>query len=181
MRKAAIGSVVLVPQVRDVDQRRQQLVFDFRHAIGPRNSLEGLLVEEIAELTLEIVEYRLVKNRYLKARRYDGVKAALAPVIGPLQASEVATQWLSQNTEDVAPQVGTTDVALDPDDVAACAMVVNLETVERLERLMAAAEARRALVFQQLERLRAGPLTHVVSATKDIEARACDDSEHRPR
>jgi hypothetical protein len=35
---------------------------------------------------------------------------------------------------------------------------------------MAAAEARRALVFQQLERLRAGALSRVVSTTKGIEA-----------
>jgi hypothetical protein len=134
-------------------------------AVAPAGVVEQLLVREVVDVTWDVARLRRYKVDLLATRAADGMEAVLRG-LGETSARGKARAWAAGTPTaiaDVNEQLAT--AGLGPDAVAASTFVAHLDEYERIEKMIGAAEARRAAILREIGRHRAALAARLREAT----------------
>jgi hypothetical protein len=135
--------------------------------VKPKDFLEEIWVRDVVDLSWEILRMRRPKASFLTAAKRDGLDALLGPVLGDMEANELATEWALRSREavkQVDKQLAVMGLTMDA--VVAQAFALKIDQIERIERLMMHAEARRNAALREVDRHRAS-LAHALRQASD--------------
>ena len=150
-----------------------ELLGRLRAALAPADVIEDVLVSDISNLVWEGQRWRRLRAALMQAARQEGLARLLTPLLdSSYRAREVANKWAARDTDAVAEVNSMLAAAgLTSEAVMAETLAARLDDIERLDRMIAATEARRAAALREIER------RHAVLAAK-FEARG---ARHRAR
>ena len=136
-------------------------------AIKPADIIEEIWIRDIVGLTWEALRLRRARAALLTANRYVGVKRVLWPMCG-LKAHDLSEQWARREGEAIAAvdrHLATAGLTMDA--VMAETMSVEIELVEKMDRMIASAEIRRNATLREIERRRSEFAARLRQTTQD--------------
>ena len=124
-------------------------------AVKPADILEEIWVRDIVDLAWEALRLRKLKANLMTATAYRGLSEILSPLV-ELGAWDLAEAWAARE-KDAIKEVDEllASAGLTMDAVMAQTLSNNLEVIERIDRMIASAEARRNASLRELDRHRA--------------------------
>jgi hypothetical protein len=124
-------------------------------AVTPADILENIWVRDFVDLTLEVFRLRRLTVNLMKANEYKGLSETLAPLVGRSQAETLAEGWAARKPEVVEEVTKTlTSAGLTTDSIVAQTFSLKLNDIERMQHMIALAEARRNATLQEIDRHR---------------------------
>jgi hypothetical protein len=127
-------------------------------ALKPNDFIETIFVQDVAESTWEALRMRRFKAHLLTSFMPGELAGVLEPIMyGERKlAIELAQQWAIRHAEGVK-EVNNllTSAKTTLEHVAARTLSANIDSVERIDRMIVNAEARRHAALHELERHRA--------------------------
>ena len=125
-------------------------------AVKPRDILEEIWVRDVVDLVWEGLRWRRLKSNLLAASTHAGLKKVLDPLCGYIEADRLAESW-ARNEAAGRKQVKQllASASLSMDAVMAQTLALKISDIERIDRLVMAAEARRDATLREIERHRA--------------------------
>jgi hypothetical protein len=129
-------------------------------AAQPRDAIEEFLIRDVIDLTWEILRLRRVKSGILKASMNTGVAGILESLGHGAQshvfyAEKLGKKWAAGD-KDARKEVegALAKAGLTIDEVVAKTLENKLDSFERLDRMLASAEARRNNALREIDRHR---------------------------
>jgi hypothetical protein len=129
-------------------------------AVRPRDFLDEIWVRDIVDLYWEMLRLRRLKAGLLNASMGDGLRAVLGS-LRSIGSSSLTTQTLVQGWINGSPdsrkkvEQSLAAAGFSMEVVAAAALSKNLDEFERVDRMIASAEARRNNALREIDRHRA--------------------------
>jgi hypothetical protein len=129
-------------------------------AVQPKDFLDEIWVRDIVDLSWETFRLRRLKAGLLNTGLGEGLVSVLASLRYPKQASladhTLVERWVNGDG-DARQKVGQrlTAGGFSMEEVVATALSKNLDDFERVDRMIASAEARRNNALRELDRQRA--------------------------
>jgi hypothetical protein len=140
-------------------------------AATPRDAIEEFLVRDVVDLTWEILRLRRVKAGLLRASLDRGVRCVLGSVGYPyVQRGTLTEEWAAgdkgarREVDAILKKAG-----LSIDEVTAQTLDSKLDSLERLDRMLASAEARRNNALREIDRHREALGGRVRRSIEEIE------------
>jgi hypothetical protein len=131
-------------------------------AVGPRDFLEEILVNDVVNLVWETLRLRRLRAALLQAAAPEGVDHILNQTI--------AIDWASRQPRVVAKGDAALYAAgLTMDVVMAQTLALKIDEFERIDRMGAGAEARRNSALREIDRHRAAALRQAADEVLDAE------------
>jgi hypothetical protein len=128
-----------------------------RAAVAPANVIEEIWARDVADLTWDVVRLRRLKAGLFRVGASDG----MAQILRGLEEYQIhgqtkARQWAARNPAAVA-AVNTqlSAAGLDMGDVTTGTFAARIDQFDRIERMLAAAEVRRAAALHAIDNRRA--------------------------
>jgi hypothetical protein len=152
-------------------------------ASRPRDAIEDLLIRDVIDLSWEVLRLRRVKSSILKASMADGIKKVLNDLGEGRGQHYGYTEALGQSwaagdksaRREVARVLKAAE--LGTDEVTAKTLERRLDSFERLDRMMASAEARRNNALREIDRHREALGAVTRQAIEEIEDADFQDVE----
>jgi hypothetical protein len=120
--------------------------------LQPSDVLEQIWIRDIVNLVWEVFRLRRLKASLMAAAAHEGMAQVLEPLV---DSKWTAKGWARRDNSAVRKvEVALGHAGLTMDAVAARTFSVRIGDFERIERMMAATEARRHAALQQLDRHR---------------------------
>ena len=145
-------------------------------AVGPLDFLEEIRVNNVVDLVWETQRLRQLKAALLQARMHLSVEKVLTPLMGEFgfsAAQDLAQRWAAREQEAIEEVAHCLEQAgLTLETVKAETLASNLDDFERIDRLIALAEARRDASFHEIDRHHTGlgaALRQVAQAADPVE------------
>jgi len=134
-----------------------QLAARIRAAVAPANIIEEIWARDVADLTWDVVRLRRLKAGLYTIGAGDGMAQLLGgleqyAITGKLKARDWAARKPAALAE-VNAQLST--AGLDMGDVATSTFAARIDQFDRIERMLAAAEVRRAAALHAIDNRRA--------------------------
>ena len=133
-----------------------QLAARIRAAVAPANIIEEIFARDVADLTWDVVRLRRLKAGLFTIGASDGMTQILCglekyPINGQLRARD----WAARKPAALA-EVNTqlSAAGLDMSDVATSTFAARIDQFDRIERMLAAAEVRRAAALHAIDNRR---------------------------
>jgi hypothetical protein len=147
----------------------------------PRDFIEELLTNDVIDLSWEILRLRRLKAGMLRGAAREGVRRTLTTidyspgVFGGRDRDGFAAKWAGGDAakHNELPKI-LARANLTMDDVMAEALSGCIDSFERLDRMLASAEARRNNALREIERHRAAFGAAVRQAVEEVQ-----DAEYR--
>ena len=177
-RVAGIAAAPLLPGEQEPDYAN--LVARIVAVAQPSDAIEDLLTRDVIDLTWEIFRLRRVKAGILKASINTGVERVLddlgyGPEISFDYTEKLAKKWAAGDKNARKEVQAALDKAgLTTDDVTAKTLESKLDSFERLDRMLASAEARRNNALREIDRHRealGGAVRHAIDEVQEAEFR----------
>ena len=145
-----------------------ELLARVQAAVGPKDVLEEFWVRDVVDLSWEAVRLRRMKANLVTAATYKALESVLAPIVDKDPADgfslvleetasrRLAAGWYRREEEtvrEVEEILRRADLSMDV--VAAMALSMSLDDIERIDRMVTNAEARRNAVLREVARHRA--------------------------
>jgi hypothetical protein len=151
--------------------------------VRPRDTLEMIWVRDVIDLTWEVRRFRRLKANLVAAVSHLGVKEFLAPRLGcGDQTSKMSERWALgyRDAKDMV-AVMLENARLDKDALTALTFDKKLESFERINLLIASAEARRNNAIREIDRHRAalGAALRAAEDAEDAEFKEVETSQNR--
>jgi hypothetical protein len=132
-----------------------ELLARISSTVRPADILEEIWTRDVADLVWEGFRLRRLKARFLTHCRRDGLSETLSRLLVG-SPNEIVKQWIARDRAAIE----TVDAALAAagltmEGVAAWSLMRRITDLERIERMLTAAEARRHLALRELDRHRA--------------------------
>jgi hypothetical protein len=179
-RVVAITPAPLLPGEKQADYA--ELALRMVKAALPRDAIEEFLVRDVVDLTWEILRLRRIKARLLKASLDAGVSQVLGSVgYTCQQRGELSQKWAAgdesarQKVDSILAKAG-----LAVGEVTAKTLDSKLDSFERLDRMLASAEARRNNALREIDRHRdalGGAARRSIEEVEDAEFRDVETGE----
>ena len=159
----------------------QNLLQRIRQAINPRDMIEQFWARDITDLLWEVLRYRRYKAKLLASSAHKGAQSVLEPILGPVVSESVSGDWFSGK----ASAIKTVDThlaraKLDREAIIAQTFSSEIDTIERLDRMLAAAELRLIAIVREMDRRRQIAVESVVSEIEDTDYEEVTDSPTGP-
>jgi hypothetical protein len=125
-------------------------------SVKPSDILEEIWVRDVVDLVWEALRLRRLKAKLLDVNAYKGLEQVLEPLSDFIQAQGLARTWACNNPdalEEVEKLLTSADLSMDA--VMAQTLALKLDQVERIDRMIMNAEARRNAVLREVYRHRA--------------------------
>ena len=145
-----------------------ELLARVRAAVAPKDFLEELWVRDVVDLSWEVFRLRRMKANVVTAATHKALAGVLAPIVDKncdyeiisvldeRPSQRLASGWYRRDEEVVREVEGLLRTAgLSMDVVAAVALTTSLGDIERVDRMVMTAEARRNAVLREVARHRA--------------------------
>ena len=148
-------------------------------AVKPADAIEAIWTKDVVDKIWEVNRLQRFKARLLEAGREQALETILRDALpmdpgdigaGYLDTPRVAAGWATGKTQDVK-QVGKflQRRGLDAETITATSLVRNLSEIERIERMIGSAEARRDAVLRDLERRRESIARRLRRVAEDVQ------------
>jgi hypothetical protein len=167
----AAASAPLSPLIQGERSARYHSLFaGVCETLGPTDVLEQLWIQDIVDLAWEVIRLRGLKADLMAAAAHQGMAQVLAPLVDAPR--QIAEGWARRN-ERVVPLVeaALAKAGLTMDAVTAATFAARIADLERIDRMMAAAEARRNAALRELDRHRSNLALRLRSVIEAVEAR----------
>lgn len=142
-------------------------------AVKPEDVFEHIWVRDITDLVWDVIRHRRMKFHLLQNGMPNAIRKILTNISGPSDDSAFITGWMAGNEDS---RKGLERIlnknGLTMDSVLAEALTIKLPDIERIDRLIASAEARRNMVLREISRHRdalASALARVSARIEDAE------------
>jgi hypothetical protein len=154
-------------------------------AVKPTDIFEEIWVGDIVDLVWEAVRLRRLKASLMTATAHKGLEQILKPLVGSLQEGGLAKAWAAREKKAIEWVNELLAAAgLTMDAVMAQTLSINLNDIERIERMIANAEARRNAILREVERHRATwgeNLRRAAQQAEDIEFEIIENKSGKAR
>src|SRR5262249_53695546 len=132
-----------------------QLLTQVFTTVMPTDIFEEIWVRDVVDLTLEVFRLRRLTANLMNVNQYQGLSETLAPLVGRSQAETLAEGWAARKP-DVVEEVNKilTSAGLATDSILAQTFSLKVNDIERIEHMMALAEARRNATLREIDRHR---------------------------
>ncbi len=142
-------------------------------AVGPLDFLEEIWVNDVIDLVWEAQRLRRLKAALLQARMHQSVETVLKPLMGKYgysEAQDLAREWATREKKAIKEvALHLEQAGLTMETVKAETLASNLDDFERIDRLIASAEARRDASLREIDRHRFGLGAALRQAADEIE------------
>src|SRR3954469_20262391 len=152
------------------DQLYARLLEQVTAAVGPRDIIEEFLVRDVMDLQWEVIRFRRLKACLLNAHAAPKITDILSPLIGDHEADRLGGLWRNgdrDGIETVKQELEKGNLSIE--NVMAETLVLKLDEVERIDHIIARAEARRVSILREMDRHRTALATSLRQATQAIE------------
>jgi hypothetical protein len=131
------------------------LVSRVAEAVRPRDFLEEIWVRDVVDLSWDCLRFRRLRAKFVTAAMATGLERLLQPRLGFSESSDLALQWAMRDPKSVK-QADDHLKAIGQTLEAATSLTFaeNIETIERMDRMVMNAEARRNAALREIERHR---------------------------
>jgi len=133
-----------------------QLAARIRAAVAPVNIIEEIWARDVADLTWDVMRLRRLKAGLYAIGASDGMTQILSGLEASVMGRAKARDWAARKPAalaEVNSQLST--AGLDMGDVATSTFAVRIDQFDRIERMLAAAEVRRAAALNAIDNRRA--------------------------
>jgi ribosomal protein L12E/L44/L45/RPP1/RPP2 len=138
-------------------------------AVVPTDVFEEMWQRDIVDLSFEILQLRRLKTGLIAANQRRSLIDTLAPLMKDTKADALAKRFVARDAAAVEEVEQALHAAgLSMDSVTARSLVAGLDGFERIERLIASAEARRNAALRELERHRSAFAEMLRRATNEV-------------
>ena len=134
-----------------------QLAARIRAAIAPANVIEEISARDVADLTWDVVRLRRIKAGLFTVGASDGMVQILRGLEKyAIDGEGKAREWAARKPAAVvAVNTQLSAAGLDMGDVATSTFAARIDQFDRIERMLAAAEVRRAAALHAIDNRRA--------------------------
>jgi hypothetical protein len=172
-RVIAIAPVPLLPGEKEADYA--SLAARVVGTTKPDDAIEELLVRDVVDLTWEVFRLRRARAGVLKASMSDGVRVVLDGLGHGAGETYGYTRQLGQAwaagdkgaRREVAAALKKAELTID--ELTAATVESKIDSFERLDRMLASAEARRNNALREIERHRAALGSAARRSVEEIE------------
>jgi hypothetical protein len=145
----------------------------FRSSVVPEEVMEEIWVRDVVDLTWEILRVRRLKAKFIDGRASKGIEHLLMDLVDDYQERKRLLRGSIDRKVSVTRRVDKllAGAGHDRETVTAETLAVNLDEIERLDRMVMQAEARRNVVIREMDRHRdvVARLREVVADIEDAE------------
>jgi hypothetical protein len=129
-----------------------QLAARFAAAVAPANVIEEMWVRDVVDLVWDVMRLRRLKSGLFTVGASDGMEKILRATGGERY---LAREWAARKPDAVsAVNTHLSAAGLDMADVATSTFAARIDEFERIERMLAAAEVRRAAALNAIDNRR---------------------------
>jgi hypothetical protein len=149
-----------------------ELLVRISSAVRPHDIFEEIWVRDIVDLVWEAVRLRRLKACVMTVGTRKALARNLTSLVGGAQADGLARAWAAREPgarAEVEEHLARTGIGLD--GIAAQALCFDLGFLERIDRMVMAAEARRNAALREIDRHRATLGRQLRQAVLEAEAR----------
>ncbi len=173
-RVVAIAPAPLLPGEKEADYAA--IAASIVVACRPKDAIEEFLIRDVIDLTWEVLRLRRIKAGILKASMGAGVRNVLDGVDYPLlERGSLSGSWAAgddraRKTVDAI----LANAGLTLDEVTAKTFESKIDVFERIERMLASAEARRNNALREIDRHRdaaGAAVRRAIDEVQDVEFR----------
>jgi hypothetical protein len=133
-----------------------ELLLRVSTAVRPQDIFEEIWIRDIVDLVWEAFRLRRFKACVMTDGARAALKLRLGPVVGWPQAEGLARSWAARAPGGVAQvEEHLASAGIGLEGVAAEGLCIQLGHVERIDRMIMAAEARRNAALREIDRHRA--------------------------
>jgi hypothetical protein len=124
--------------------------------VGPADLIEAAWVRDVVDLIWEALRLRRLKAALMTARAGDGMASMLGNLEPSLEVFAISRGWVARKLEAVGQAEAMLDAAgLGMEHVMAQTLRRHIEVFERIDRMIASAEVRRAATLREIAHYRA--------------------------
>jgi hypothetical protein len=139
-------------------------------AIKPADIIEEVWVRDVVNLTWEVQRLRQLKAKLLAVNVHKGLEDILERMTDFLKAQDLGKGWLKRNSDRIKKVEDLlTSAELNIEDVMAQTLALELDDIERIDRMTMNLEARRNSALREIDRHRASVAQALRRAVNDIE------------
>jgi len=125
-------------------------------AVKPEDILEEIWVRDVVDLVWEALRWRRLKSNLLAASTHAGLEKVLMSLCGYIEADGLAKSWARNEAagrKEVKQLLASAGLSMDA--VMAQTLSLKINEIERIDRMVMAAEVRRDATLREIERHRA--------------------------
>ena len=132
-----------------------ELLVRISGTVKPADIFEEIWVRDIVDLVWEAFRLRRLKAHLMTAVAHKGLSEILEPLIGWTDARNLAEAWAARERSAIkqADEL-LASAGLTMDAVMAQSLSLKLNDIERIDRMIAAAEMRRNAILREIDRHR---------------------------
>ena len=150
-------------------------------ASRPKDAIEEFLIGDVIDLSWEVLRLRRFKAGILRASMGAGVEQALAAVGYSEEMDTLSESWAAGDA-NARKEVGAilAKAGLTLDEVTAKTFESKIDVFERIDRLLASAEARRSNALREIDRHRdaaGAAVRQAIDEVEDVEFRDVETGE----
>jgi hypothetical protein len=132
-----------------------ELLLRISAAVRPADIFEEIWIRDIVDLVWEAFRLRRLKACLMTAGARKALTKGLAPVVGWAQAEGLARGWAARQPGAIgALEEHLAAAGIGLEGVAAQGLCIELGNIERIDRMIMAAEARRNAALREIDRHR---------------------------
>lgn len=145
-------------------------------AVNPTDIIEEIWVRDVVDLEWEAQRLRRLKAKFINVNAHKGLKNILERVTDYVAAESLSKGWLKRDANSIKEVEDWLAFSERPmEDVMAETLALKLDEIERIDRMMMNAEARRNAILREIDRHRASVALALRRAVTDIEAAQFED------
>jgi len=154
--QASAGQAGAPPVIADESAAAyQQLLARVSTALNPTDALEEAWIRDIVDLVWEVNRLRRLKTGLMAAAAHEGLAGLLGPLLPDCNVKALAEGWAARDGKAVEKvEAALAGAGFTLDHVAARTFAARLYDFERIDRMLTAAEQRRAAALRELDRHR---------------------------
>ena len=148
-----------------------ELLLRISCAVRPADIFEEIWVRDIVDLTWEALRLRRLAAGLMTVGARRALELDLRPLVGFDQARGMARGWAAREpmaVGEVAEHLAANGIAME--NLAAKGLGLELDSIERVDRMTMAAEARRNAALREIDRHRATLARRLRAAVAEAEA-----------
>ena len=124
-------------------------------AVQPNDAIEQIWARDLTDLTWEMLRLRRAREQLMRSSAHKGLGELLRPLVHVMDRSALCDEWAKREPEAIE-EVDRVlaEAGIDQQATAAHTLRAELPTLEKIENLIARAEARRHAILREFDRRR---------------------------